>query len=388
MLTKTILIEGLLYIGFLIGAIFFVEQSISEFMDGTTSYSESHEPILLQDLPTLTICFLGADQTTLTLVYGANLSIDAGVSENGKGNTITLIENKGVKTMFGLTILMKKIFTSDIRRKTCYMITSDWNGDGSLNMGKLQVDYHFKFQKIGIESEFWITSEDNSYGIVWSRWFDGTTFLANTWWGGDFIYTIQRVKEIRNLKPPCSENSYYKCLANRFRQFNFDNALGFTDKNGGKCLFKRLCSPFSLPFDEDTIPLCKTEQDIYCFQAVLNSLRLDQQKYCPRACLVREYELEGTGGNVNANHTTLGLRFGTPSATWDLRSDDPFKTVYKEYLTISGMLLVGNVGGMLGLFVGFSFMGTSEWLIGILLRVKMWMDKKSLKTKQGRNKGK
>ena len=149
MLTKTILIEGLLYIGFLIGAIFFVEQSISEFMDGTTSYSESHEPILLQDLPTLTICFLGADQTTLTLVYGANLSIDAGVSENGKGNTITLIENKGVKTMFGLTILMKKIFTSDIRRKTCYMITSDWNGDGSLNMGKLQVDYHFKFQKIG-----------------------------------------------------------------------------------------------------------------------------------------------------------------------------------------------------------------------------------------------
>ena len=175
MLTKTILIEGFLYIGFLIGAIFFVEQSISEFMDGTTSYSESHEPILLQDLPTLTICFWGTDETSLTLVYGSNLSIDAAVSENGKGNTITLIENKGVKTMFGLTILVKKIFTSDL--KTCYMISSDWNGDGSLNMGKFQVDYHFQFQKIEILpiSEFWITSEDNSYGIVWSRWFDGTT---------------------------------------------------------------------------------------------------------------------------------------------------------------------------------------------------------------------
>ena len=66
MLIKTILIEALLYVGFLIGAIFFVQQSVSEFMEGTTSYSESHERISLQDLPTVTYCFPESGETAMT----------------------------------------------------------------------------------------------------------------------------------------------------------------------------------------------------------------------------------------------------------------------------------------------------------------------------------
>ena len=66
----------------------------------------------------------------------------------------------------------------------------------------------------------------------------------------------------------------------------------------------------------------------------------------------------------------------------DLRSAEPFKIVRKEYLTMSGMLLVGNVGGMLGMFVGFSFMGSTAWLFGIFLRVKIWIDSKSSRSKK------
>ena len=35
---------------------------------------------------------------------------------------------------------------------------------------------------------------------------------------------------------------------------------------------------------------------------------------------------------------------------------------------MSGMSLVGNVGGMLGLFIGFSFLGLSEWVVDSLVR--------------------
>ena len=39
----------------------------------------------------------------------------------------------------------------------------------------------------------------------------------------------------------------------------------------------------------------------------------------------------------------------------------PFKTVKTEYLLTTFMSLVGNVGGTLGMFVGFSFIGMADW---------------------------
>ena len=205
MLTKTLLVEALLYVGFLIGAVFFVQQSISEFMEGTTSYSESHEPISLQDLPSLTVCvdnWSYAFGLNFTQVYGNNLWIAANVSENGNYKTVTLIENRGVQTMFGLTIRLKQIVLGywDL----CFLITSDWNGEGSMNMGRFKIAFHFKFQEIEVnEATFWITTEGNSYGIVWSRWFDGTTSPQTLPANGTWVYTIEEVREFQNLKSTC-----------------------------------------------------------------------------------------------------------------------------------------------------------------------------------------
>ena len=51
-------------------------------------------------------------------------------------------------------------------------------------------------------------------------------------------------------------------------------------------------------------------------------------------------------------------------------SRKPFKIIKKEYLILNDMSLIGNVGGTLGMFVGFSFIGTFEWLLDILSKVK------------------
>ena len=64
---------------------------------------------------------------------------------------------------------------------------------------------------------------------------------------------------------------------------------------------------------------------------------------------------------------TLWLEFGSPHASLDLRTTRPVKFVIKEYFIINAMSLVGNIGGTLGMFVGFSFITTSEWFLHALL---------------------
>ena len=44
--------------------------------------------------------------------------------------------------------------------------------------------------------------------------------------------------------------------------------------------------------------------------------------------------------------------------------------VHKEYLAVTGTSLVGNVGGQLGLFVGFSFTGLTAWMFDLFPKIK------------------
>ena len=52
------------------------------------------------------------------------------------------------------------------------------------------------------------------------------------------------------------------------------------------------------------------------------------------------------------------------------RSDKTFKIVKKEYLIMNTITLVSNVGGMMGLFVGFSFLGLFEDIMEVV--TKLW----------------
>ena len=62
----------------------------------------------------------------------------------------------------------------------------------------------------------------------------------------------------------------------------------------------------------------------------------------------------------------FGYKFKLPLSIRDLRTEEPFKTVKREYLIINTISLIGTVGGTLGLFIGFSFTSTSEKILEIL----------------------
>ena len=71
----------------------------------------------------------------------------------------------------------------------------------------------------------------------------------------------------------------------------------------------------------------------------------------------------------------MDYTFQLPVDTRSLRSDYPFKIVKKEYLIMTWMTLVGNVGGTLGMFIGFSFLNSTEWIIVWLAKIWRYMQK-------------
>ena len=56
------------------------------------------------------------------------------------------------------------------------------------------------------------------------------------------------------------------------------------------------------------------------------------------------------------------------------RSEEPYKTVRKEYLVMSTMSFVGNLGGTIGMFIGFSFLGIFASIIDAANKVWSWIN--------------
>ena len=78
------------------------------------------------------------------------------------------------------------------------------------------------------------------------------------------------------------------------------------------------------------------------------------------------------GPNRGLDEIFIYVKFGFPESSIDVRPSEPFKTIKTEYLVVSWMSLLGNVGGTLGIFVGFSLTGASEWCLVIVQKLWKW----------------
>ena len=164
--------------------------------------------------------------------------------------------------------------------------------------------------------------------------------------------------------------------------FNNVNQLKINGLNETKCSFKKICSPFSLPFLKgEEMPICPTKLQRDCFGKILRGLKSDQEKHCKKLCNVKEFDFEDPlwihsarvckkSGVSEQEGFVLDYSFKQPTHSLQLRSEKLMKTVKEEYYVISGMSLAGNIGGTLGMFIGFSFIGTSEWIVDVWTRMK------------------
>ena len=130
------------------------------------------------------------------------------------------------------------------------------------------------------------------------------------------------------------------------------------------------------------LPLENYSQRV-CYEEVISSLKLDQEMHCKKLCHKKEYKVRLSNTELEYHEPSIKFafryNFELPESNLNVRSEKPYKIVRKEYWIVSGMDLVGTVGGTLGLFVGFSFMDTINWFISnIFTTFWTWMRRKWL----------
>ena len=165
----------------------------------------------------------------------------------------------------------------------------------------------------------------------------------------------------------CTDESYYECLGKRFHRTLGQPIIGSEENS-----FRDICAPFTLPFGENPVPLCRNDSIRRRYEETILQLEADQDKYCKKSCSTKEFKIEVRKqiSKYETNKFGFQYQFEVPKSTKDHMSRKPFKIIKKEYLILNEMSLIGNVGGTLGMFVGFSFIGTIEWLLDILSKVK------------------
>ena len=187
------------------------------------------------------------------------------------------------------------------------------------------------------------------------------------------------------LKGTCSDVSFYQCLG----------AIITTEKD---CQIDGLsCAPTSLPLSQDPIkeyPICKVANVTEQCQNRIDS----KEERCRtlKPCSVQEYamgEYKLYSGNdidylvkimnqllqMNVTKATLQgqqdrkymfvIYLSHPPSTRGSYRSQFQKDVQTERLVWSEIAIVGNIGGYMGLCVGFSFTGFLAWLLGLFPKV-------------------
>ena len=227
-----------------------------------------------------------------------------------------------------------------------------------------------------------LTSEKNSFGPVINHWYVGNVEPFRLQQDKFHFLRVTHMRIYEYLHDTCSKQSFFECVASKLTKSKMCNDTEIA------------CAPYSLPgksLTED-YQMCPKEVQLECYQRVSRIIWPECREL--RSCVVNEYSLidDGTvylpyidvsdyqshGFKTKAlqellsgtnNSYIFTLYYDNPDWQKGDRSIKLRVDVHQEYLVWTLNSLIGNVGGVLGLTVGFSFMGYIEALILVFKRV-------------------
>ncbi len=97
---------------------------------------------------------------------------------------------------------------------------------------------------------------------------------------------------------------------------------------------------------QPSLDFCTTKEDVDCVTNAYWQFRLNAKTFCPKSCVASEFH--GSQRSI--------IQFeSNESAYFEVDYDYDKVVVYEEVPLFDFSSFIGNVGGSLGLFIGFSY---------------------------------
>ena len=148
-----------------------------------------------------------------------------------------------------------------------------------------------------------------------------------------------------NLISECDQDSFFYCNSQTVMQFKKSNA-----DQCGKCLPVLTHAYFDI-LNETLLPFCDNLKDEKCNIDLLTVGVNQALTECKIQCKITEYTAKTSKITWEVN------QHGNRSADVWIFHSSASRTITEEYLIYDEIGMIGNVGGSLGLFLGFSFFG-------------------------------
>ena len=234
----------------------------------------------------------------------------------------------------------------------CYKVNTTRKADFRRTEIKLNTSVSKTLEK----TEFFFTSEENSFGITNNIFMDGkpSSIQLN---GGNWKEIYLSVE--KNMKLACTKESFFEYAASRLSESNFQNCT-------------HTCLRTSLPIEN--YPICPNYENWYdnvlkgnlteaeddCNWGIVRNLIKDiiTDDEHLKTCTTTDYsgQIMTEKNYPKSNELGIKYKFAFPLIA----------KIHQEFLITDINELVGSVGGMLGLFIGFSFSNLVTCIIGYI----------------------
>ena len=376
---KTIII-WLLKLAFAATSFFFIRQALNDYLQKKKYFHPEIQPLTDADMPTLTICLenekgvkLGTDFNISIL----NSDLEPWVALDEDGLDVTYNDGSpwfsiGLKLM---SVYQEKAWVN----RDCIKLNPLRAPLPILDLvgGKLLFQIVYSNRTITPEEALlYITSEENAYGAIFLKWYDGKVHPYTLKKGKMHYLRIFELLEYKHITSSCKDKSYYECIASKLEDhehFQINDCSGFTLP--AKAKFEYLPNCNSTQGNLTTV----SQNIIYNYHFDPDICKGDIEK----SCTVQEYFLDDWGKPYPFDDDEASFTFqcfyGLPESSGGRRIGRPSKKVYTEYFQMDVFGLIGTIGGTLGLTIGFSLVTFISWAsesaVPILLKLKSFLSR-------------
>ena len=336
-------------------AIYLSEEILVQYVAKDTSFSQSVTKVTELDSPTFVFGFwplkvMNYPKNVPYTAYeqlelGKDFKVNFGIVEDFYNDVERInlyLENDSLR-LFHDNIGKVKFTKLLTKYGNYYKISANLINVKDPYMASVKIDFNEKIPNNKLpDIEVSFSTESAAYGVTMWDWLDGDRISVTPVIGyQDVFIRPQKIVKLNN----CEEyQTFYEC---------FDKELQAQDYS--HC--PRKCSAVSTI--SNSIPICKTTEEFICAYEIAKKVK--NSALCQHKCSKTHYKLSKS---IYTENTTSANAKRNVQINYLIPLKD--MTIQKEYLIHDFGGMLGSIGGTLGMFISFSFLGVISSLMEYL----------------------